>query len=429
MRVFLLLLTTAALAQSPIDYAKAHQALTEQHDLCMADNGQLWHHTLCGAILFVDPDTHFAVANQPDKSGTLHAANGVYIGQLAKSENIANTSVEWQGTLWTELMWPVPEDQTARDVLLMHESFHHLQKELDLFKNQPPNNHLDTLEGRYWFRLELRALAAALRATGPQREEAVRDALTFRQRRLQIFPDAATAEFTLESNEGLAEYTGVKTGLRDPQAQLAYALKDLERGEGKPSYVRSFAYATGPAYGLLLDAAGKSWHDEALKQTPITTLLAETVSRFEVTEASAQQAAKKYDAASLWKEETARADEKRKREQTFRAQLIDGPVLRLAFTPHMSLSFDPNKLFPFADYGTVYPQLRISDDWGILEVTDGGLALVSPKWDSVTVPAPKNITGFPLQGPGYTLNLNPGYTLKKGTRLGDLTVAKTAATK
>jgi hypothetical protein len=45
------------------------------------------------------------------------------------------------------------------------------------------NEHLDTVDGRYWMRLEWRALARALRESGPQRNAAVSDALAFRQAR------------------------------------------------------------------------------------------------------------------------------------------------------------------------------------------------------------------------------------------------------
>ena len=33
----------------------------------------------------------------------------------------------------------------------------------------------------------------------------------------------------------------------------------LARQEEQPSFVRSFAYASGPAYGVLLDECGQKW--------------------------------------------------------------------------------------------------------------------------------------------------------------------------
>ena len=81
----------------------------------------------------------------------------------------------------------------------------------------------------------------------------------FRQERRRLFPKAAAAENALELNEGLAEYTGARLGLRLPEQRLAYATYALARQLDAPSFVRSFAYASGPAYGLLLDEALPDW--------------------------------------------------------------------------------------------------------------------------------------------------------------------------
>src|SRR5207302_4350398 len=123
--------------------------------------------------------------------------------------------------------------------------------------------HLDTLEGRYWLQLEWRALRAALLREGDDRRTAIEDALRFRGYRRSLFKEAATEERALEMHEGLAEYTGVKLcGLTDAE-QVLYAAGLLERRPSEYStFVRSFAYVSGPAYGLLLDSASKNWRKE-----------------------------------------------------------------------------------------------------------------------------------------------------------------------
>jgi hypothetical protein len=64
------------------------------------------------------------------------------------------------------------------------------------------------MEGRYWLRLEWRALARALRESGEQRNLAVRDALAFRQARRTLYPASVEDERGQEIGEGLAAYTG-----------------------------------------------------------------------------------------------------------------------------------------------------------------------------------------------------------------------------
>ena len=62
----------------------------------------------------------------------------------------------------------------------------------------------------------------------------------------RLFPNAAVNEMALEASEGIAEYTGVRLGMQTPEERTRYALRDLSTWAQVPSFVRSFAYATGP---------------------------------------------------------------------------------------------------------------------------------------------------------------------------------------
>ncbi len=67
--------------------------------------------------------------------------------------------------------------------------------------------HLDSKEGRYWLRLEWKALEKALRSPGNQRKQAICDALAFRKARRLLFPTGVEDERGQEITEGLAAYT------------------------------------------------------------------------------------------------------------------------------------------------------------------------------------------------------------------------------
>jgi hypothetical protein len=421
-RAFIVIFLTAG-SFAQIDAPTARQAFDDIHRACTADAGHTWGHTLCGPMLFVHAPTRVAVANQQDTAGILHKDGDLFVGTVGPKHILANTGFDWNGQLWSEVLWPVPQDAERRSVLLAHESFHRLQKELNIpVVTGSENEHLDTLEGRYWMRLEFRALEAALRSTGKQREQAEQDALAFRAHRGDLFHLGSKDEFALESNEGLANYTGVKVGISDPTRQIAYAARELEEDEKLPSLVRSFAYATGPAYGLLLDDAKVNWRARALKMEPAVNMLAEAVAHpARVSEAEVKQAAKRYGGDALWQEESARDAELKKKKADYRARLVDGPVLKIPFE-QMHFEFDPNAVFTLDDFGNVYPHLRITDNWGVLEVTSGG-GLISAQWNSVTVPA----AGNRLEGEGWKLQLNEDYKLLPGSRQGDFTVGKAPA--
>jgi hypothetical protein len=100
----------------------------------------------------------------------------------------------------------------------------------------------------------------------------------------------------------------------------------------------------------------------------------------------------------------------------YRARLVDGPVLIIPLR-QMQISFDPRNLQPLGELGTVYPNLKISDVWGILEVSKG--ALLASDWNKVYVPAPENLTARPVQGDGWTLQLNDPWKIVPGERPGD----------
>jgi hypothetical protein len=104
--------------------------------------------------------------------------------------------------------------------------------------------------------LEWRALAAALTKPSADANRALEDAIVFRQYRRSLFKDSDVTERGLEMNEGLCEYTGIKLRGTPEEESVAYIVKQLETAEQTPTFVRSFAYASGPPYGFLLDRAG-----------------------------------------------------------------------------------------------------------------------------------------------------------------------------
>ena len=216
MNLVFLAAALAGPAAAVVDTGGAADVFREAKTICVRDNGALWGRSLCGPILIVDPTDSAIVANQADAQGVLKPAGTVYTGTLPPSEILANTSVEWSGTMWSELLWPLPEDMNHRHVMLAHEMFHRIQPDLGIVRSDGDNRHLDTLEGRYLLQLEWRALAAALTARGDTaRNIAVADALLFRRERERLFPGSAAQEWALESNEGVAEYTGVRLGADD----------------------------------------------------------------------------------------------------------------------------------------------------------------------------------------------------------------------
>lgn len=400
----------------------AKNAFEEARAACEADGGELWGVSLCGSILLADTLSGRIFGNQPDSAGVLAPRGGVYAGSLPPGFPRANTSFAWGGTEWAVVMLPLPAARIERVDLLMHESFHRIQDELGLAMKDAPNAHLEEPEGRIWLRLEARALAEALRADSAGARRATLDGLLFRARRHGAYPEAAASEAALDIQEGLPSYTGVVLAAPSSEEAAARAAGGLAALEARDSYARSFAYATGPALGLLADRFAPGWRRSIRERRDLAALLADALG-FEPPASVAETAARRAEAYGL--AEVATAEEARRvaavrRLEAYRERLVRGPVLVLPLR-EMQMTFDPNAVVPLGDDGTVYPTITLSDRWGALTVRAGG-ARIATDFTAAFVAAPTG--GCQAEGGGWSLQLRRGWSVRPGARPGDCGVAE-----
>lgn len=413
----LLLLASGAARAQAIDIAQARKMFADAQAVSDREGGRLWGKKLYGNILLVDPDTRFTVSNAPDAQGTLHASDGVYVGTLPKDVIVANAPTEWEGARWTMLMWfTIPDNRIDRDITFAHEMFHRVQPDLQLMAEDMPCLHLDTEQGRVWLQLEWRALAAALIETGPAQNAAIRDAIAFRDYRQALFPNARKAEASQEIAEGVPEFTGVMAGEPDVRAARWHAAGKLAHPDTGISFVRAFAYTSGPGYGLLLDQRMPGWRGKLDAHSDLGALLASTLKGHP--RVSAEERAADYGAAEIRTMEADRTAREEAERNHYRALLVDGPTLT---TPGPgNFSFNPTTLISLGDGYTVYPTFHAIAKWGTLDVKDG--VRVPTDFSSTTLAAPKNIKGPHLEGPGWTIDLAPGWSVVPGAKAGSYTL-------
>ncbi len=407
-----------------IELQKARQAFAKVQALCQKDAGKCWGKPLSGPWLFVDPQTRHVVANEPDAQGVLTAKAGLYVGQLPASIPAANTSVNWLGTRWVMVLWPLPSKPMEQGALLMHETWHRLQDALGFPMTNPRNAHLEAQDGRYWLQLEWQALAKAMEATGDVRLRAIKDALLFRSVRRALFPNARVEEQQLEMHEGLAEYTGLHLSGAALEEQRLYLVKELrERPKRLISFTRSFAYLSGPAYGLLLDGTPNSWRDGLKSTDDLGELLRKALHLPEVQpdHKAAQTAALAYDGAVLLAAEKKRDEQQKAQRDKIEALYVQGPVLVLPLRM-MQIQLNPNRVIQIDKLGTLYQEARISDQWGVLQTKEG--VLISDDFTKAIVPVPRDRQMKPLQGPGWEITLADGWDIAAGPRHGDWHVAQ-----
>jgi hypothetical protein len=246
----------------------------------------------------------------------------------------------------------------------------------------------------------MRALAVALRSGTSARRRAIQHALAFRMARLAEFSNAAADEASLDRNEGLASYTGVRLGAGE--AAGSYAASTLDQYDTHQAYARAYAYATGPAHGLLLDQLNPAWRTQLGAYSPADLLAIATQSR-PLNARDLASAAERYGGPAISAEERARGEARRARLAELRSIYAGGPRLELTLRS-AQFEFDPNQVTPVEGLGNYYQSLTLRDVWGEFRASQG--AVISDDFRRLTAATPGSDG---LSGPGWRLVLSPGY--------------------
>jgi len=391
----------------------AKKTFSDINNLLKIDNGKFWNKQLNGPIIIVNPETRGFFANENNTSLKFKKINSLFSDTLQKNINIANTALNWENKRWTMVMLPLPIDKISRNNLVIHELFHRIQPEIGFENLQEGNNsHLDTYEGRLLLKLELEALKGALSSNTENKIRLnLKNALTFRNIR-QNDSLKKIAENLLEINEGLAEYTAIMLSGRTEKEMKIHLTNSINQFYTNPTFVRSFAYQTIPVYGYLLSKQKNNWNIEISGNTNLTDYFVEAFAVDITNNSSFEQIAKEndYDYQNIVMIETTREDERLAKVEEFKRIFLKEPILKLNFE-NMNISFDPRNITPLENLGTVYPTMRVTDNWGILTVENG--ALLDSNWGYVTVSKPTEINNETVKGFGWTLELRENWIVEK----------------
>jgi hypothetical protein len=398
----------AAFAQ--VDQQRAQEIFKEALALCERDGGRLWGVSVCAPMVIGDARTQTFATSQPPPD----APRPNVIG-------ILNGPIEWGGTKWAALSWDtlVNWPVRRRGEAFLHESFHIAQERLGLLIPTVASEHLDTVDGRYWLRLEWRALARALKESGEARTLAIREAAAFRKARQTRYPESFATEHAWDINEGLPSYTQTVLAAPSSAGAIERSLELLAEAEGGESFVRTFPYTSGPAYGLLLDAASPGWPRTVRATDDIAELLMRALGAQPVTDAAA--AAARYGGAELRAAEETRDRQRQARLAELRRRFVEGPVLLL---PGGGGGYtDSRGAVVLPEAGTIYfGAYRISGPWGTLEADKG--VLVATDERSRRLPAPVRGGAATLSGDGWTFKVAAGWVIRQGARQGDYEVVR-----
>ena len=400
-----------------VDFRQAALTFTELKETLGKDGGKLWNHKLDGPVLLINRDTRIIIANENDLQGNFQKHKNLFFGKFPENLNIGNGIQEWNGKLWAVAGLPLSEIREERMRLVIHELFHRIQPEIGFDSlTEDDNTHLDTKEGRILLKLELEALKKATLSNQP--EEHIKNALLFRKYRHLLFPESSYSENSLEINEGIAEYTGTILCGLDNSGLLERYRSRIDQIYPMPTFVRSFPYCTMPVYGYFMREKKKEWNRNITNTTNLTTFMSDffNVNQQNLNLDEITLAGKYYYLDSIRIFEENRQHLQSIQINKYIIQFSGDSVLSIHLDG-IEVAYNMKNFVLLGTIGTVYQNIRIADDWGILEVDSCG-ALVSSDWKNVIISYPKVITDTLITGKGWKLKLNNHWELiKDGKKL------------
>ena len=395
-----------------INQELAQEYFKEARDLCIKDNGKLWGVSICGPMVIYDIASKTIATSEPEPNEKRPGILGV-----------VNAPMQWGGKSWGAYIWNDVATKTPRDrkELLLHELFHGVQQQLGLGVGTGTPEYLDEIQGRYWMRLEWRALALALRSSGKKRKIALSDALLFRQERQMLYPKHKDDEKGQEITEGLAAYTATKLVATSDKEAITAALDLLDNIENTAlasSFIRTFAYFSGPAYGVLLDRASNDWRKRIKGSDDLAAFVAQAYNIHPSKDVS--KSVFKYNGSAILASEHQREKDRQEKMENLRNAFVDNSVL---IFPGGSHSFDTRGAIVIPGEGTIYfGPFKASGPWGSLDATKG--VLVSSDGSKRILAAPIRIDEKTFKGDGWTLIVGDGWAVKESIPQGKYEVVK-----
>ena len=370
-----------------------------------ADKGKLWGKTLYGPTMFVDVQTRNLVANQQNKENTFTQKGDLFFGQLPEDIIIANTSISYCGEDWTCVIWDGNRDLLTATHLLIHESLHRIQDEIGLPSCGSSNQHLDETEGELLLKLELGILKDLLQNDSKDLTEGLRDAMTVRKYRQTMFPNGNENQF--ECHEGMAEYTAFKLLPLDNDNEAirkGLVAAAITKGMDGSGFGNSFAYLTGPAYGLLIDEMIPDWRNGIRSGKTIPDVISTEVAIPDTVEnAEIERISARYNLTEYLNKERSRLEARDKEDAELRDRFSESKWLVIP-NDNINFGFNPSeRLVAYDTIGVICNTMQLRGSFGTLEVGNG--IMRTHNWSSFIIPYSEDHCDAKI-------SLNPGYVIE-----------------
>lgn len=391
---------------------KATMYFKKVEEICNRDSGRLWGRNLYGPMMFVDRKSRKINANKPDKENILKLKDGVYTGLYPRENLIRNATAEFGGTTYAVTPLPEKDDEYRIISRSIRGLFHQYQHSLGINFTAFNVPEMDEKEARLWLKLEWRALKKAIETDGEEKALAIRDALIFREVNHQMFPKSLDLGNQFETYEGLATFTYtlfMSESFNDYKTKL---LEYLDKIYQYQSYSRSYGFIHGALYATLLYEKGFDFKSVTTGNLDLAKIVKE-VYNVELPLSCrdvAGSVAVNYNIDEIFREEEKRLLDVKEKLHKQISLFTDKSVVFLELESP-SFDFEPEDVHSLDTLGTLYNNLRVSDNWGKLSVEKGN-CLVSDTYKYLRIPAKGlKIEKNHIYGDGWHIILNDNWQI------------------
>ncbi len=391
---------------------RAEYYFNRVEEICNRDNGKLWGRNLSGPLMFVDRKSRKIYANKPDNENLLKSKEKIYTGTFPKEKVINNAAVTYGGVLYG--MVPIPDSEDEYRVIsrAVRSLFHRFQETIGIPHENFIAANMDDKEARLWIKFEWKALKKAIGSEGEEQLQSLRDALIFRGSNRETYPNYATDENRFETYEGLATFTYIMLATSSREEFRKRLFEYLDRIYSYQSYSRSFGFISGALYATLLYEKGFDLKTIKDDNTDLGKLACDLykIQLPAVCRDVAGSISMNYNTKEVFREEEKRLSDIKEKIITEASTFTERPVVYLDLeSPYFD--FEPEDIHSLDTLGTLYLSIRVSDNWGKLNVDKGG-CLVSNnfKYLRITAKGLKKDKNH-IYGDGWHLILNDNWEM------------------
>jgi len=390
------------LADSASFYTSEFNRISKEHGTV------LWGRPIGAPILFIDKNMGLAYLSQSTNDTNEIRYGNIFILPLDSEMTKTMPVVKWKNSTWVTVYLPYQNSKKERIEFIAHESFHCIQNELSIKGTGFALPHLSTAQGKTLMQIELIELLKAHQAgsNDEQRKKHIENALMLRTYRYDKFPEARSTEGQAEMSEGLAEYTGMTyAGYTRKELTEHYELviKQLETLHNDAMY----PYISGSLYAFLNDEKDSAWR-KLIPERPVHEITA-SIYGVQIEEnikpiVSDLMKSPEYSHISELFIQNTSNELKKMFSRNQLVLLVKGSQLQLK----------SNLVVSVPEMGTVYNNVIISNEWGILRVEESGRVLISQDNEHIILNTDSSIMDEGLiKGPGWQLIMNKGWEIDK----------------